>query len=510
MSIGDFFMATRSALSIIRSARAGQAWAQLSLGRRYLFGDQDLPRNPASALYWLDRAASQEESDAWLLIGRYVSFDVARTMQPTPLLAQWYERAYEAGELQAGLVFARLILANADAPIDHSLQAKARSALKHAAESGIVEAQWLLAQQLGYSGDVSQLKDATVMHWVACAAHGGYADAQRALSEHAWQEGDGEAFIFWTLAGARSLVGRLGKHDSEIKLSAQECTMLSRCARALLDQDVQSVEGLSMLKLAAQESDSEAQYYLGLWLARMDERGQRHPRLQGLAQYKKAIRWLNLSAQQGHAGAWFSLSCLYRNQACSMRDPTEAQVCLQRAAQAGHAQAQYEMGCLTWRRRTPHNEADVEAIRWLLKAVYQSHAAAEQLLEKITCTSRVADWLPNSVRTQPVGQMKVACPFMSARLALAQAFGLTMAETLLIDPLHADRAHCLLVDIRAQRPRAARRIILIDNSAHRHALEQCRRIFTSATNGVANLEGSYRQRFYRLRTYLKKFRAETN
>ena len=53
-------MANREELAIIRNARAGQAAAQLELGKLYLFGSAGLPQSLPTALHWLERAARQE------------------------------------------------------------------------------------------------------------------------------------------------------------------------------------------------------------------------------------------------------------------------------------------------------------------------------------------------------------------------------------------------------------------------------------------------------------------
>ncbi|MGH8856347.1 MAG: SEL1-like repeat protein, partial [Telluria sp.] len=65
-------MANREELAIIRNARAGQAAAQLELGKRYLFGSAGLPRSLPTALHWLDRAARQDCQQAWQLIGNHI------------------------------------------------------------------------------------------------------------------------------------------------------------------------------------------------------------------------------------------------------------------------------------------------------------------------------------------------------------------------------------------------------------------------------------------------------
>ena len=63
-------MANREELLIIRAARAGQGPAQLALGKRYLFGSASLPQSYATALHWLEKAAEQNQQEAWMLIGR--------------------------------------------------------------------------------------------------------------------------------------------------------------------------------------------------------------------------------------------------------------------------------------------------------------------------------------------------------------------------------------------------------------------------------------------------------
>ena len=71
-------MANREELGIIRGARAGDAVCQLALGKLYLFGGAGLPLSLPTALHWLNRAALQEQDEAWMLIGSYVPFEHAQ------------------------------------------------------------------------------------------------------------------------------------------------------------------------------------------------------------------------------------------------------------------------------------------------------------------------------------------------------------------------------------------------------------------------------------------------
>ncbi|MGO4381749.1 tetratricopeptide repeat protein [Pseudoduganella sp. RAF19] len=101
-------MANREELVIIRGARSGDASCQLALGKLYLFGGASLPRNPPTALHWLCRAAGQGMTEAWQLVGRHISFEHARNCRDLAL--PLYARAAAAGELQALLVLAELLL----------------------------------------------------------------------------------------------------------------------------------------------------------------------------------------------------------------------------------------------------------------------------------------------------------------------------------------------------------------------------------------------------------------
>ncbi len=138
-------MANREELLIIRAARAVKATAQLALGKRYLFGGGGLPQSHSTALHWLQKAAENNHADAWLLIGDNVPFDVARQSSDPLRVAFWYERAFDGGIAKAGLVLALLVF-SAWARADYSLRQKAMRALQAAAEAGLPDAQWLLAQ----------------------------------------------------------------------------------------------------------------------------------------------------------------------------------------------------------------------------------------------------------------------------------------------------------------------------------------------------------------------------
>jgi integrase len=93
-------------------------------------------------------------------------------------------------------------------------------------------------------------------------------------------------------------------------------------------------------------------------------------------------------------------------------------------------------------------------------------------------------------------------PLLAARLELALAFGLSRAEALLLDVRHADRGHCLVIDIRASYGRSRRRLVTVESAQERQLLDRIGRLFENVDCGPGGPEGNYRQRLYRLRTLL--------
>jgi len=506
-------MANREELLIIRAARTGQAGAQLALGKRYLFGGGGLPQSFATALHWLERAAEQNKEDAWLLIGAHIPYETAIQASNPQRVSLWYERAYEAGIARAGLILARLVFASW-ARVDALLRQKAVQALQMAAEAGLADAQWLLAQQLGIgepecrSQTNSVLPEAgrleAALEWAARAAKGGIVEAQRALASHAWMKLDYLKYLFWALPMAQEIERRCGTGNVSRRrnFTQQDLEMLSRCAQALLltaDPNSRLIE--RYLKLAAEGGDSGAQVSLGLWIARMDTNGARVGSIPGVAHYKKAIRWLMMAGEQGVAAAWYAMSRIYLKPEFSRRSVTEARRHLEMAATAGHARAQLELGLTAWRGRRTDPRADIRAVYWLQKAVGQGSQEAHTLLAKIAPSVRKADWA-HSARTFFTREMTNQHPFLAARIELGYWFGLSRAEALLINLDSADHGHCLEVDIREEHPRSRRRLIQVETGEQRQVLDRVARVFDSVDGRANGPEGNYRQRLYRFRALM--------
>jgi TPR repeat protein len=505
-------MANREELGIIRGARAGDADCQLALGKLYLFGGAGLPLNMPTALHWLGRAARQEREEAWRLIGSHIPFETARNSPPDVL--PWYERAYDAGIKQAGLVLAQLVLQQPAANDSPELRHKAQQALEAAARAGLPEAQWLLAHQA----------DGRPLNSVAPVQRNLRPAAPRRPLPPAWRADNvipAEEYVrldqLWRqdhmlfLAQAAPLLQRLLAAAPADAEAARACdwlpgppqvVLLARCAE-LLPASAYDGEGSrhQCCELAAYGGDRNAQLALGLWFARMDGEGKRQSHGIAAVNFKRAIRWLTLAGEQGLADAWFALSRIYLKPEFSQRCVAEAQSYLERAAEMGHVAAQLECGMYAWRNRRTDEHSDVRAAYWLQKAAAQGCAEAETALARVAASPKEAGWVA-SIVTCLTRELLESQPLLAARLELAALFGLSRAEALLLDVTAADQGHCLVVDIRASYGRSKRRLVLLRTARERQALDRIVRLFESIDSGPDGLEGNYRQRLYRLKTWL--------
>ncbi len=546
-------MANREELAIIRNARAGQVAAQLELGKLYLFGSSGLPQSLPTALHWLDRAARQDCPPAWQLIGNHIPLELAQ--RDAAGVSQWYERAYDDGSVHAGLVFAQLVLD----PLAPAAQQppKAVRALEDAARAGFSHAQWLLTQQRSRPPARAKVSVATTTAapTVAPAAapapaaartgsqgsrapdHGTGAAPLGGL-DAVWAARRWPAYLHEALPQARALIKERGDQGEMRRFAPDEITLLSRCAR-LMDPALDGVGGvfvggegaavanaaagdapvvqpepgeLTLLwELAATEHDPYAQLALGLRCARMRVDGRRigndvganaHVANAHVANFKKAIRWLTLAGEQGLAEAWYALSRIYIKPEFSQRNVADAQRYLERSAEMGYRDAQLECGHNAWRARRENESNDVRAVYWLQKAAGQGASEAGVLLHKIAPRLTGAPYTDTGSLLALHSDALAAHPLLAARLELAQLFGLSRAEALLLDVGAADQGHCMVIDIRASYGRSKRRLVMVESVAQRQALDRIVRLFEPVDCGPAGPEGNYRQRLYRLRTLL--------
>ncbi|WDZ97094.1 hypothetical protein Herbaro_04690 [Herbaspirillum sp. WKF16] len=514
-------MATREQLAVIKAARAGESRAQLALGSRYLYGGSGLPRSNGTAFYWLKRAAEQGVDDAWMMIGRNIPYEQVKELSSPSEAAVWYEKAFDAGVAHAGLTFARLVLENTG-QFDRTSHARAIGALSFLASHDDHQAQWLLAQQMQIlardeHGEVraefgSLLPDGTRLeeHLIAEAAHAGIEQAQYALLDKAWDSADHAAFerdaaplverLLARNAAAVAQMERDADVTAGIVVSAEEAVLLLRLAQQRLRASQADPRAAGhMLELAALAGNPEARFELGLLCAKMDRQGERVFMEHGLANFKKALHWLELAGEGGLAAAWHAMARIYSRSIYSQRNLHVAMQYLERAADMGLVEAQTEFAQISWRNRRDDRINDVRALYWWQKAAAQGDRQAQDALQPFSAGAGQHAWAAAAMAGIDA-KMRNVNPFLCARVELAATFGLSKPEALLIDVKQADYGHCLVVDICDHYARSKRRLVAIETEAQRATLSRICRLFSDVDCSLSGLEGNYRQRQYRLKT----------
>lgn len=486
-------MANRQVLALLRQARAGDAVSQFTLGRHYAAGSEGLPRSLPTALHWLARAASQGLEEAWLMIGSAIPLEVAQPRAAE--LAPWYALAWEAGNVEAGLVLAQLSLG---APWGGRYAAQSRAALERGAREGLAEASWLLIQYAGHYGIPASAPRATSAPEEAPARGGAH--------QRAWSEGRYRDFLSLALPEART-VARDWKSGSIGVLPTRHAVLLSRCAR-LVQQGMATLEPAEldiMWEAAADGRDAYAEYQMGLRCARMDEHGARTAQDGAPASFRKALRWLEAAGAQGLADAYVAMARIYLKPEFSQRCVSTARRMAEQAATMGHAGAQLECGNIAWRGRRGDSVNEMQALFWWQKAAAQGCAESAAQLERVAPAlpaDQVMEVPGEALRQARRGGVQLV--LLAARLELAAAFGLSRAEMLMLDISAADRGHCLVVDIRHVHGRSKRRLVMVREGAQRELLDKVKRLFLHVDCGTGGLEGNYRQRLYRLARLLEQ------
>ncbi|WDZ95803.1 hypothetical protein Herbaro_20360 [Herbaspirillum sp. WKF16] len=512
-------MATRDALPIIRAARTGTAVAQLALGARYFYGMSGLPQSTGTAFYWLERAARQDLEEAVLMIGQHVPYDTVATMPRPYEAAPWYEKAFDAGILNAGIVFARLVFENVR-QCGAAARKKALVVLKSLADANDHEAQWMLAQYLHQNVPASNDRSTTGTEATEAvrvgneltlqAAQAGVEAAQYALAGQAWRNACHKEYGIVAAPLAEKLLLRhqiaWAQHIKEplapaqVELGQHEIELLANLAQLLQNQTkAPSSRAQRLLELAALAGSRHARFELGLRHARIDRNGERSFPKHGAAHYTKAIPWLLFAAHDGLPEAWQALSRIYAKSEFSQRNLLTSRRYLERAAEMGliSAQIEYAQSCWRYRRESPLN--DVRALYWWVKAAEQGDLQSRDSLKEFARHPVKGQWAER-ILDQVTTRIRKGNPFLHARLEIAAAFGLSRPEALLLDFRKGSHGHCLEVDISEHHAKSRRRLVLIESDEQREILKSATRIFGDADLGLNGPEGKYRQRQYKLKT----------
>jgi TPR repeat protein len=216
-------MASRTGLALLRNARAGDAQAQLALGRVYLTGEHGLGKSHATAYHWLEMAARAGLEEAWREIGGQIPLESLK--EPAAALP-WYRRAAAAGVANAQRSVGLWLVEQG------SMQAAAQAGNAQAGQAPLLEEGLELLGQAGEQGD---LRAQEMLGELFLAGRHVPKDRQRAR--------------LWLERAAQQ--GSLRSH----------APLLALCAE---DRDLEGVERYA--RPLAEQGDARASYALGMAL----------------------------------------------------------------------------------------------------------------------------------------------------------------------------------------------------------------------------------------------------
>ncbi len=489
--------------ALVTRARRGESHAQYSLAMLYLEGKGGLTRNETVAFDWLLKAARQDHPEAASTLIRSGSIDAVLASAHKKELIELYRLRAEAGEPMARWSYVRLLDQcseqgkASEEPVQH---------LEALAGDGHRAAQWRMSQH-----ELGRKRRFKAGYWAERAAERGSAEALTWLASN---EGNVDAAVLDQMSGR--FIRRLLRQDRDLSADALPLLFLFwRSGQG--DRDLR----LSALDAAAQAGHLDAQFERALSLLdvaqilrnrvrREDARAlsriveDRALPMQDEAHLSKAVTFLEMAAASDHQDACYLLGIVYRITALAQRNLERSDQFFAKAAELGQADAQFWLGNKLWRERDRAAGLDVAGLAWLARAAARGNEDAQRMLLEHTQSVDYNAQHPHlGLSAQAIERLHRNEPMLAARIVLAQAFGLSRLETLLLDPVSAYHDNLLVVDLSASTPRHKRRILRVTSPEQRTALGQAVMLFRALSPSQLADEGDYRHRLYRLEKALQ-------
>jgi len=130
-------------------------------------------------------------------------------------------------------------------------------------------------------------------------------------------------------------------------------------------------EALKWLLKASKQGDPKANFYLGS--AYLYAHGDFE------VNYKLALKYLTLSAEDGFVRAYYSLAKMYRDGRGGFLDYDEAEYWLTKAAEGEDVSAQYDLGCF-YSDPDMGKQDDIKSLKWFTIAAHNGDIEAQALV----------------------------------------------------------------------------------------------------------------------------------
>jgi TPR repeat protein len=478
----------RQDIQLLANARRGDPVARCELGRKYLRGEDGVPRHVSTGLEYLSHPSASTSAQAARVIAE------ALALQEIVRFGQ-----VDALRLAAG---------------DGSVVARSKLALWLCVTGGDVgeaKAHLQLAAKQGSSIALAALR---------ALARRSPTSALEGLLEAYKAQPDVDTTAVVHLAVADALAARDAK-----RLSAMLTVLLRRGSQArsaLADTVCQAlVEAQHLTEFRLEDlgdlvepllddcvwrGNVDAALLLGLALCGV-ECGTLRPRVLAAGQnMRKGSALLLRAADAGKQEAWMHLYRVHSDQRVSVANPLMARFFLEKAALGGNTLAQRLLGALILRSAASIHESE-HGIHWLHQASVRGDLQAAHLLQSLVLPVQ-GDESRASAVIDAIGRDD---PWMASRLRTARDFGLTKLEALSVDVVEGRRPWGLVIGHNPfvlQPKLAAPRAVPALTQEVGERLYRAAALFEQASQRGPGLEGDIRRRQKRLRLLLDRYGAD--
>lgn len=479
----------RQDIQLLAVAKRGDPAARQELGRKYLRGEDGIPRHVPTGLEYLTQPAL---SDSW-----HAAQVIAESLS--------LEEVVRYGQV---------------------------SALRLAAEDGSSDARVKLALWLCISGGAAS-EAKTHLQNAAQAGHPGAPAALRALGKRSAPAAlEGLLDAFESVAGMDpASVLQLAIADA---LSARDANRLSHALTVLLKReseslDTQVADSMCAALLQAQHlptfhlgevgeqiepllegcvwrGNLDAALILGLALCGISSGSLRPGSLAAVQNMRKGTALLLRAADSGKDEAWMHLYRVHSDQRVSVANPLMARFFLEKSAIGGNTLAQRMLGALILRSATTVHESE-HGVHWLYEATRRGDLLAKHLLQSLVLQVEGSE----SEATAAIDAIERDDPWMAIRLRTARDFGLTKLEALSVDLVEGRRSWGLVVGpipFVAQPRLAAPRAIPAMSPEAVDRLSRAAAVFERANRRTLVGKADIRKRQKRLRILLERHGAD--
>lgn len=478
----------RQDIQLLANARRGDPVARCELGRKYLRGEDGVPRHVSTGLEYLSHPSLSASAQAARVVA-------------------------EALSLQEVVHFGQ-VAALRRAASDGSAVACAKLALwlcVTGADVGEAKAQLQLAAKQGSPVALAALRALTRR-------------APTSVLEGLLEAYEAQPGVDTTAVLHLAVSDALAARDAE-RLSTMLAVLLRRGlppTTALADAvsnalvEAQHLSGFRMDDLGdlvepllddcVWRGNVDATLLLGMALCGIGC-GTLRPRALAASQnMRKGAALLLRAADAGKQEAWMHLYRVHSDQRVSVANPLMARFFLEKAALGGNTLAQRLLGALILRSTASIHESE-HGIRWLHEASVRGDALAGRLLQSLVLPVEGDESRANAA-IEAIGRDD---PWMASRLRTARDFGLTKLEALSVDLVDGRRSWGLVIGPNPfvlQPKLAAPRAVPALNREVSERLSRAAALFEQASQRGPGLEGDIRKRQKRLRLLLDRYGAD--